>query len=234
MIMQDNITDWALERYQNIYQDNTITKEDIFFYTYGLLHSPEYRDTYQANLIRGIPHIPMAPDFWAFSKSGRKLADLHLNYETCKRYRLGKPLNPIPDNPRSIKFGRKSNVGPGPKTIDDLTTLIVDGVKIFDNLPVCNYKVNGRTPVGWLTWVPKASRAGIDRAPFRNMTGKELHAMVERLVHVGVESDRIISELPNEFEGMDPTEQINNSEKALQALGQQTLDVDGEIQTRLG
>ena len=230
--MQDNITDWALEQYQKIYSDNTITKEDIFFYTYGLLHSRGYRDKYQASLVRGIPHIPMAPDFWAFSKAGRELSDLHLNYEICKRYALGKPLNPIPDNPRSIKFGPKPNTGPGPKTIDDPTTLIVNGVKIFDNLPVCEYKVNGRTPVGWLTWIPKKPKSGIVRDPFRHMTGKEFHAVIERLVYVGVESDRVISELPDEFEGMDPLEQDN--EKALQALGQQTLDVDGEIQTRLG
>lgn len=47
----------------------------------------------------------MAPDFWAFSKTGKKLADLHLSWETCKRYELGRPVNSIPDSPRKIRWG---------------------------------------------------------------------------------------------------------------------------------
>ena len=229
MELRNNITGWALGLYQSIYHNNSITKEDIFYYTYGVLHSPRYRDKYQASLVRGIPHIPMAPDFWAYSKGGKKLANLHLNYENCPRYDLGRPLDTILDNPRSIRFGRKDNTGPGPRTTDDHTTLIIDGAKVFDNLPECVYKVNGRTPVGWLTWIPKPSKAEIDRAPFRYMTGKEIHAMVERLVHVGSESDKIISELPEEFEGMDTVSDQSDTINTLAVLGQQTLN--GKKQT---
>ena len=229
--MHDNITDWALEHYQKIYKNSKITKQDIFFYTYGLLHSSGYREKYQANLVRGIPNIPMAPNFWAFSKAGKRLADLHLNYETCKRHPLGKPLNPIPDNPRSIRFGRKNNPGPGPKTTDDPTILIVDGITVFNNLPNYKYKVNGRTPIGWLTYTPQASKAGIDRSPFRHITGKEFHVMVERLAYVGLESDRIIDGLPKEFEGMDPPP---DNKTVQQALDQQKMTDDGKVQTRLG
>ena len=59
----------------------SITKEDIFYYIYGLLHSESYREKYKFNLNKSLPHIPMVPDFWGFSSIGRKLADLHLNYE---------------------------------------------------------------------------------------------------------------------------------------------------------
>ncbi len=78
---KENITDWALNHYQTHYQDNQITKWDIFHYVYGLLHHPVYREKYAANLKRELPRIPLAPDFWDFADAGKKLADLHLNYE---------------------------------------------------------------------------------------------------------------------------------------------------------
>ena len=125
--MVDNITDWALNEYIRIYEDDTITKEDIFYYTYGILHSPGYRKKYQAFLVRGLPNIPHAPDFRAYEKAGRQLADLHLNFETCPRYDLGEPVNPIPQAPKKIQFGKKPNDGPGPKMIPDHSVLILDG-----------------------------------------------------------------------------------------------------------
>ena len=200
--MIDNVTGWALDEYQTFYNDDSITKEDIFYYTYGILHHLKYRKKYQNSLVRGLPHIPMSPDFWKFSDAGRKLAELHLGYETCQRYDLGKPLVTIPDNPTSIKFGTKpSDSNTGRKTVQDHSSLMMSGVKIYDSLPKVNYKVNGHTPVGWLTWTPKKSKADIDQDPFRVYTGKEMQAMIERLCHVGVESDRIIEELSkHEFE----------------------------------
>ena len=72
---RENITDWALEHFQTHYGDNTITKWDIFYYNYGLLHHPDYRQKYEANLKRDLPHIPFAKDFWGFANAGARLAD---------------------------------------------------------------------------------------------------------------------------------------------------------------
>jgi predicted helicase len=61
-----------------------ITKEDIFYYVYGFLHSPEYRAAFASELKRSLPRPPLAEaiqDFWAFSQAGRELACLHLDYE---------------------------------------------------------------------------------------------------------------------------------------------------------
>ena len=131
------------------YNDNTITHDNIFYYTYGLLHHQGYRDKYQASLVRNLPHIPMAPDFKAFIKAGKHLAKLHLEYENGTRYNLGKPLNSIPDSPKSIQFGNKPNTSDGPKNMPDFSTLYIDGVKIYDNLPDVQYTVNSRTPIRW-------------------------------------------------------------------------------------
>ena len=60
---------------------DAIRKEDIFYYIYGLLHSEDYREKYKFNLGKSLPHIPLVPEFWEFSKIGKELSDLHLNYE---------------------------------------------------------------------------------------------------------------------------------------------------------
>ena len=82
----DNISDTALNAFRNHYHDDTITKDDIFDYVYGILHAPSYRDEFANDLSKMIPRIPFAPDFRAFAEAGQRLADLHLNYDTCEQY----------------------------------------------------------------------------------------------------------------------------------------------------
>ena len=67
---QENITSWALTEFRTHYGDDTITKWDIFHYNYGLLHHPTYREKYEMNLKRDLPHIPFAEDFWGFANVG--------------------------------------------------------------------------------------------------------------------------------------------------------------------
>ena len=88
---RENITDWALAQFRKQYQDESISKWDIFHYVYALLHHPGYRERYQANLKRDLPHVPLAPqssDFWAFAKAGARLADIHVGYEEMPLYPL--------------------------------------------------------------------------------------------------------------------------------------------------
>ncbi|MFM7794296.1 MAG: type ISP restriction/modification enzyme, partial [Microcystis panniformis] len=86
---KENIPDSILIDFQNTYTDRTLTKEDIFYYVYGILHSPEYKTRFAADLKKMLPRIPYAQEFWAFSKAGKELAYWHLNYETIEPY----PLN---------------------------------------------------------------------------------------------------------------------------------------------
>ncbi len=82
-IRHDAITDFILKRAQGQYGPK-VTKEDIFYYVYGFLHCPAYRETFANDLKKMLPRLPLvekAEDFWAFSRAGRELADLHLNYE---------------------------------------------------------------------------------------------------------------------------------------------------------
>ena len=63
------------------YKDKKISKEDIFYYIYALLNHKGYKEKYKNNLSKMLPRIPFCKDFWEFSRLGRDLAALHLNYE---------------------------------------------------------------------------------------------------------------------------------------------------------
>lgn len=81
-VRRDNITDATLATYRGFYENDSISKEDIFYYVYGLLHSPAYKENYKADLTKMLPRIPTVSDFQGFSKAGRELGRLHLEYET--------------------------------------------------------------------------------------------------------------------------------------------------------
>ncbi|MFA7420850.1 MAG: type ISP restriction/modification enzyme [Melioribacteraceae bacterium] len=111
----ENITDWGLEQFRNNYcrdaingvskkgdgmypvstKSKKITKEDIFHYTYAVLHNPAYRKKYELNLKREFPRIPFYSDFWQWAEWGKELMELHINYETVKPFALRVILNPI-------------------------------------------------------------------------------------------------------------------------------------------
>ena len=201
----DNITDYALHEYRNNYDDYTIEKEDIFYYVYGILNHRGYIEKFAHNLTRELPHIPMAPDFWVYSDGGRELSNLHLNYETCPRYKLKQlahfgnlekmGYHKYRDGDKEIADG---SGGTKANLVVDKTKLKINGVLVFEDLPLITWRVNGRTPLEWVIdryhkTVDKAS--GIVNDPTVGMTERRTVAMIERLTYVAVETDRIIKEL---------------------------------------
>jgi len=121
----DNITDWALAQFQAHYPSSQlpITKPDIFHYVYAVLHHPAYRQKYELNLKREFPRIPFYDDFWQWAEWGRRLMDLHLDYEQAEPYALAREdLDPRATRravvPRLI--ARKET---GVIEVDTLTTL---------------------------------------------------------------------------------------------------------------
>ena len=86
-----NINPAALSEFQEHYADSTITEDDLFYYTYGVLHSQQWRDCFAVDLVKSPARVPMAQtaaDFHAFADAGRELAELHLNYESVQPYSL--------------------------------------------------------------------------------------------------------------------------------------------------
>ncbi len=167
---RDAITDKALAHFQSAYPQARLSKEDIFYYIYGLLHSADYRVRYADNLSKQLPRIPRvktAADFKAFSQAGRDLAHLHLNYETMPMHtsvRLTGSLKYLKVTEQKVlggedkdfyvtkmKFGKKRDPETG-KSIDDKTTVIYNTNIVIKNIPeeAYDYEVNGKPALEWV------------------------------------------------------------------------------------
>ena len=197
---QDNITNDALKQYQIQYNNKKITKKDIFFYVYGLLHHEGYRKKFRENLMKDLPLIPMAPDFWKFCKVGKELADLHVTFDSCKMYDLGNPKF-TPKKFTKLSFGKKKEkVDEIEKSVTDKSILKVDGAILFDSIPEIKYTVNGRTS---LEWIVDRYKITIDKdSDIKNdpCTEGDIIKIIRRAVYLGLESERLIKQLPKEFE----------------------------------
>lgn len=150
---KDGITDAGLAYFKMAYPSEKIGKEDVFYYIYGLLHSKEYREKYADNLSKQLPRIPCvkkAMDFWAFSKAGRALADLHVSYETVKPHEVtldtgSRKLKDFGGDEyyvKKMKFAKKG---------DKSTVIYNDFITIRDiPLDAYDYVVNGKSALEWV------------------------------------------------------------------------------------
>jgi predicted helicase len=151
---RDAVTDEGLAHFQSAYRGEKITKEDLFYYVYGLLHSPDYRECYADNLTKELPRIPRvktAADFWVFSKAGRALADLHLNYETVPMYagaKVDTGGKKLADADYRVEKMKVPKTG-GQK---DLTRLIYNSKITVTGIPseAYDYIVNGKPALDWV------------------------------------------------------------------------------------
>ncbi|MFM0474781.1 DEAD/DEAH box helicase [Paraburkholderia strydomiana] len=150
---RDGLTDEGLAHFQAVYPGEQISKEDIFYYVYGLLHSPDYRERYADNLSKELPRIPCVKtvaDFWVFSHAGRTLADLHVNYETVEKYPLqieggGLLLTDADYRVEKMRYGKNGKD-------KDLSTLIYNDKITVKGIPLeaYEYVVNGKPALDWV------------------------------------------------------------------------------------
>ncbi len=204
----DNISNTALQAFREHYRDDSITKDDIFDYVYGILHAPSYREQFANDLSKMLPRIPYAPDFHAFAEAGKALAELHLNYETCEQY-PGLKVEPIKpqllwqEEPEHFLL-RKQAMKYKDKNTKDI--LIINEHVMLTGIPeeAHRYVVNGRTPLEWFInrykITPPEKNNGIRNDAngwFENP--RDLITAIERIIHVSIESARIIDNLPAEI-----------------------------------
>ena len=143
------ITGRGLEHFLLAYPGEKITKEDVFYYVYGVLHSPVYRERYADNLSKELPRIPKVKnvaDFWRYSAAGRDLAGLHLNYESVELYPLlieiNGDLTAADYRVNKMKFVKKG----------DKTTVLYNHRITIKGIPetAWDYMVNGRPALEWV------------------------------------------------------------------------------------
>jgi predicted helicase len=155
---RDAITNAGLAHFQAAYPGEAITKEDLFYYVYGLLHSEDYRAKYADNLSKELPRIPRvktAADFWAFSRAGRTLGDLHVNYETVEPYPVTIKQGDLRladiKNPKAFYRVTKWAFGKKGKE-KDKTTVIYNANITMEDIPLeaYDYAVNGKPALEWV------------------------------------------------------------------------------------
>ena len=154
LVRRDAITDDGLAHFADYYASQTngetISKEDLFYYIYGLLHSEDYRSRYADNLSKELPRIPRVKtyaDFKHFSDAGRQLAHYHLNYETIEPYAVtfNTPLDMLKGEDFYVT---KMKYGTG----KDKTTVIYNNKITMTNIPLeaYDYVVNGKPALDWV------------------------------------------------------------------------------------
>ena len=190
---RENITDWALGQFRAHYRDKTITKWDIFHYVYALLHHPDYRERYQANLKRDLPRLPFVPDFWSFAKAGGRLEEIHTNYEAVPEYPLAFIENrEVPLDWRVEKM----------KLSKDKTQLVYNDFLTLDGIPAkaFEYRLGNRSALEWVIdqyRVKTDKRSGIVNDPNRADDPQYIVKLIGKVITVSLETVGIVEELPD-------------------------------------
>ncbi|MCC6600946.1 MAG: hypothetical protein IT223_09770, partial [Crocinitomicaceae bacterium] len=157
-IRRDALSDFILERAKTQY-GKAVTKEEIFYYVYGFLHSKEYRETFANDLKKMLPRLPLVEnvkDFWAFSKAGRQLAELHLNYETVAPMPevtvSGDPSAGSGQADGKTYTVEQMRFPKGQKGKDKPDTIHYNNKITISNIPAKAYQyvVNGKSAIEWI------------------------------------------------------------------------------------
>ena len=208
-VRKDGVTDWILNSARKQY-GYKVTKEDIFYYVYGLLHSPDYRTTFATDLKKSLPRLPLvekADDFWAFSKAGRELADLHLNYETIEPYRkcivsfapLTNKGDKINYHVEKMRFGKIDSKTADKSVIYYNNSITITGIpaKAYE------YVANGKSAIEWVMEryaITTDKKSGITNDPNdwarEHNDEKYIFNLLLRVINVSVQTVEIVRRLP--------------------------------------
>ena len=200
---RDNVTNWALGEFRSHYADKKLSKWDIFHATYAVLHHPEYRTRYAANLKRELPRIPFPPDLHAFAAAGKRLMELHIDYEQQPEY----PLEHIehPTNPVSFRVERM-------KLSKDKSSLTYNSFLTLRGIPSAafDYRLGNRSALEWVIDQYRIStdpRSGITNDPNREEDPKYILRLIGQVITVSLETQQIIAVLPSlALEASSPSE----------------------------
>ena len=204
----DNITDATLASYRAAYGE-AVTKDDIFYYVYGLLHSPDYRERFAADLKKMLPRIPQVPsveDFRAFSDAGRALSELHIGYETVEPFALQEQWAATADGldeyerfrVTKMKYGGKSGAW-------DKTTVKYNGWLTLTGIPeeAQRYMLGSRSALDWIleryqVKTDKASGIENNLNDWSREHGQPryIRDLIGRIVTVSLETMKIVDSLP--------------------------------------
>lgn len=208
-VRRDGVTDWIWNTARKQY-GYKVTKEDIFYYVYGLLHSPEYRTEFATDLKKSLPRLPLVEkvdDFWTFSKAGRELANLHLNYETVEPYKKCNILySPFTNKGDRINYHvEKMRFGKIDSKTADKRIIHYNNAITIENIPAEAYEyiVNGKSAIEWIMEryaITTDKKSGITNDPNdwarEHNDEKYIFNLLLRIINVSVQTVEIVKELP--------------------------------------
>ena len=200
------ITDAVLADFRAAYEAR-VTKEDIFYYVYGVLHSPEYRTRFASDLKKMLPRLPFTretADFWRFSQAGRDLAQWHLNYETVEPWPVQEHHSELLSDPAMDFLVQKMTFGRKDKQVDK-TTIHYNARITLTGIPLeaYDYVVNGKPAIEWIMeryQITVDKDSGLRNDP--NDWAREHHQpryildLLKRIVRVSLETMKIVNALP--------------------------------------
>lgn len=141
------ISDWALKVFRNRYSDK-VTKDDIFYYVYGVLSAPEFQNRFKNELRKDVLRVPLLEDFFVYSKYGRSLAKLHLDYEKIEGTHCDVKILDTKVSEKELYKVTKIRFGKS----DDKSTIFFNQYITISNIPkeIYGYLINGKSPIGWV------------------------------------------------------------------------------------
>ncbi len=235
-----NITEWGLRLFREHYEDDCITAEDIFAYTYAALHDPAYRQKYELDLRQEFPRLPFHEDFETWVRLGQELLDLHIGFESAEPHglqRLDKDI-PLTGSGQAVKVRLTANKATGSIVLDDKTTLTGVPDEAWE------YRLGSRSALEWVLdqYKEKKPRDPTIREKFntyRFADHKErVVELLQRVCTVSVETVRIVDELDRITE-IDPDEgwvlkdEVRERLERSRSSGEPTLTTD-ELRRELG
>ena len=209
-VRRDGVTDWILSTARKQY-GSRVTKEDIFYYVYGILHAPDYRTTFAADLKKSLPRLPLVEspdDFWAFSRAGRSLAELHLGYEHVEPYAGCRTIySPLTNRGDEISYliDDKMRFGKFDSKTSDKRVIHYNAGITIENIPLeaYDYIVNGKSAIEWVMerYAVKTDPASqIENNPNdwcrEHDDPKYIYNLLLRIITVSLETMKIVRSLP--------------------------------------
>ncbi|GAB3940701.1 DEAD/DEAH box helicase [Corynebacterium tapiri] len=211
-VRTDNITDEIKTLYREALGED-VTGDDIFHYVYGQLHDPEYREKYKADLKKMLPHIEPETDRARFDRvaaAGKKLMDLHVNYEDVEPYPLDVQLKESADPEDretwrviKLKWTKKVDEETG-KKVNDVTTMIYNPKVTIAGIPeeADRYMLGSRSALAWIIdryQVKTDKKSGIVNDPndWADEVGNPRYIvdLIGKVTRVAVETVKIIDDL---------------------------------------
>ena len=221
---ESGITDFMLERCRKEFGEK-VTKEDIFYYIYAVLHSPDYRTRFEADLKKSLARIPLCKtgaEFAAFVKAGRKLGDLHCGYEKVKPWAecvidvkpAQETFNSQPStfNLTKMRFAKKEHPVDENKNgkldrseLEDRSRILYNDRVTIRGIPLAayDYVVNGKSAIEWVMdryQITTNKDSGIVNDPNKWLaeSGNERYIvdLILKIVTVSMETQKVIAKLP--------------------------------------